>query len=89
MYSVVKIIDPSPLPQAKDNIIKVALTDVFVLLGAVALLMVVIGGFRYITARGNADATAQAKGMITHALIGLIVAALAATIVNVVLGKAG
>jgi hypothetical protein len=59
------------------------------LLGAISLLMLVIAGLRYILARGNAESTAQARNMITYSVIGLIVAALASTIVNFVLGNTG
>ncbi|HET6864210.1 MAG TPA: pilin [Candidatus Saccharimonadales bacterium] len=78
------------LPHAgTDSTVKNILTDAFVILGALAVLMIVIAGLRYIFARGNPDATAQAKNMIQHSLVGLILAALAAVIVNVVLNKAG
>lgn len=78
------------MPHTSTNgTIQNVLTVVFITLGAIAVLMVVIGGFRYIFARGNPDSTAQAKNMITHSLVGLIIAALAATIVNFVLGKVG
>jgi hypothetical protein len=72
-----------------DNTVQNVLTDAFIILGAIAVLMIVIGGLRYIFARGNTEATAQAKGMISHSLIGLIIAAMAAAIVNFVLGRVG
>ena len=87
--SDLNLLSSKGLPQTNDNTIKIVLTDVFILLGAIALLMIVIAGLRYILARGNADATAQAKSMLSHSLVGLIIAALAATIVNFVLGRVG
>jgi hypothetical protein len=84
-----KIIDPSPLPQANDNVLQTVLTDLFIMLGAIALLMIVIAGLRYILARGNTETTTQAKNMIVYSLIGLIIAALAASIVQVVLSRSG
>jgi hypothetical protein len=89
LLSALQIVDPSNLPQTKDNAIQVALTDLFVILGAISVLMIVISGLRYIFARGNAETTAQAKNMIQYSLTGLIIAALAATIVNVVLSRVG
>ncbi len=45
--------------------------------GAVAIIFLIIGGYRYITSFGNPEAIQQAKGTITWAIIGLIVALLA------------
>ncbi|HET7827355.1 MAG TPA: hypothetical protein VFK97_00610 [Candidatus Saccharimonadales bacterium] len=78
------------LPQTNtDNTVHTVLTDLFVALGAISVLMIVIAGLRYIFARGNPESTAQAKNMIQYSVTGLIIAALAAAIVNVVLNKVG
>ena len=83
------IIDPEGLPQSsadQSNINRI-LTDLFITLGAVAFLMLVIAGMRYIFARGNPEAITRARNMIIYSLVGLIIAASAAAIVNVVLGR--
>ena len=41
--------------------------------GSVAILFLIIGGFRYITSRGNEEATEAAKKTMTAAIVGLIV----------------
>ena len=41
--------------------------------GSVAILFLIIGGFRYIPSRGNEEATEAAKKTMTAALVGLIV----------------
>jgi hypothetical protein len=87
--SAVPIIKPDSLPKTTDNTLKTVLTDIFIVLGAVALLMIVIAGLRYVFARGNTESTAQAKNMIIYSIMGLVMAALAASIVQVVLHKAG
>ena len=51
--------------------------------------MIIVAGVRYIFARGNAEATAKAKNMILYSVMGLAIAALAASIVNIVLSRAG
>ena len=56
-------------------------------MGALALLMVVIGGFRYTIASGNSDSVSEAKRMIIYSIVGLVVIALAGSIVNFVLDK--
>jgi cytochrome bd-type quinol oxidase subunit 2 len=88
-FSALQIISPGPLPQTNDNALQTLLTDFFILLGAAAVLMIIIAGVRYIFARGNAEATAKAKNMIQYSVMGLVIAALAASIVNIVLDKAG
>jgi len=76
------------LPQANDNTVKILLTDTFVLIGALAFLMVVISGLRYILARGSPEKITNAKNNIMYSMIGVIIAALAATIVNFVINWA-
>lgn len=90
-FSDLNLVKANNLPHATANqsTLDTVLTDVFIILGAVCVLMIVIAGLRYIFARGNPDATAQAKNMIQYSITGLIIAALAAAIVNVVLGKTG
>jgi hypothetical protein len=55
------------------------------IVGAIAVLMVIIGGLRYVLSTGNPQATAGAKDTILFAVIGVIVAALAFAIVNFVI----
>jgi hypothetical protein len=55
-------------------------------LGAVAVIMIVIGGIRYTLSNGDASQISGAKNTILYSVIGLIVALLAYAIVNFVLG---
>ncbi len=55
------------------------------LVGAVAVIMIIVGGFRYVTSAGNDSATAGAKKTILYALVGLIIVAVAQVIVHFVL----
>jgi ABC-type Fe3+ transport system permease subunit len=55
------------------------------LLGAIAVVMIVIGGIRYATSNGEQSAISSAKNTILYAVIGLIVAILAYAIVNFVI----
>jgi hypothetical protein len=67
---------------------KIANTIIFIT-GAVAVIMVIIGGFRYVLSSGNPQATAGAKDTIMYAIIGVVVAALAFAIINFVIVKLG
>lgn len=55
------------------------------IVGAIAVIMLIYGGFKYITSAGDASNVTAAKNTILYAVIGLIVVVLAGTIVNFVL----
>ncbi len=52
--------------------------------GGIALLMIVIGGVRYLVAYGNEEAAGKGKTQIIWGIVGMIVALLAYTIVTAV-----
>jgi len=54
------------------------------LLGAIAVIMIVIGGIRYTTSNGDSGNIKSAKDTILYAAVGLVVAILAYAIVNFV-----
>jgi hypothetical protein len=54
------------------------------LAGLVAVLILIIGGFRYITSFGNEETTGEAKKMILNAIIGIVIIILSFVIVQVV-----
>lgn len=54
--------------------------------GIVALIYLIIGGFRYIISQGDESQAEQAKNTILFAVIGLLVIGLAAALVNFVVG---
>lgn len=79
------IVDTSGLPKPNTaNTITTILDIVFGLAASIALLLVVIGGFRYITAHGDPNATAQARNTVLYAVIGLLVTMAAYSIVTFV-----
>lgn len=59
------------------------------LIGALSVIMIIIGGIRYTISGGNSANVTAAKNTIMYALVGLIVAFLAFAIVNFVLGSIG
>jgi len=56
-----------------------------VIVGVVAVIMIIVGGFRYITSGGTPEKVTGAKNTILYGLIGLIIVALAQVIVRFVL----
>ncbi|HCR56109.1 TPA: hypothetical protein DIV49_03985 [Candidatus Saccharibacteria bacterium] len=57
------------------------------LIGAIAVIMLIIGGIRYTVSGGDSAAITAAKNTILYAIIGIIVAILAYAIVNWVIGS--
>ena len=67
------------------NITKVAMG----LLAGISVIMIIIGGIKYVTSQGESAAVGSAKNTILYAVIGLIVAILASTIVAFVTNQFG
>jgi uncharacterized membrane protein len=60
------------------NIIEIAI----MLVGYLAAIFIMYGGFRYVISRGSADEAAKAKETILHAVMGLILALVSVAIVR-------
>ncbi len=58
-------------------------------LGLIAVVMIIYGGFLYVTAAGNQEKIESAKKIIMYAVIGIVVILLSFAIVNTVLGAGG
>lgn len=78
---------------ARDNLFgiggifsQIANTLIF-LVGAIAVIMLIIGGLRYVTSNGEAASIKGAKDTITYAIIGIIVAILSYAAVSFVIGR--
>ena len=56
------------------------------IVGVVSVIMIIYGGFRYITSGGASDSVSSAKNTILYAIVGLVIVALAQVIVKFVLG---
>lgn len=71
------------LPKLIQNIINILLF----IAGAVAVVMIILGGIRYITSNGDQAQVKAAKDTILYSVVGLVVAILAFSIVNFVVSK--
>lgn len=56
----------------------------FWLLAAISVIVIIIGGFRYVTSQGNQQQLQSAKSTILYAVVGLVVAISARLIVQLV-----
>jgi hypothetical protein len=70
-----------------NKIVKTIVNLLSAMVGLVAVIMIIIGGFRYITSGGNDTSVTAAKNTILYAIIGLVVVALAQIIVRFTLSK--
>ncbi len=74
-----------PTVSASHNELTTILQIFFAILGAIAVLFVVIGGFRYVISGGDSQSMQKAKNTIMYSIIGLVVAIFAEAIVTFVL----
>lgn len=64
------------------------ITDVMLfLIGSISVIMLIIGGVRYVLSGGEQAKVAEAKNTILYAVIGVVVAILAYAVVNFVVGS--
>ena len=59
-----------------------------VVVGIIAVIMIIVGGFHYITSGGDSNKVSTAKNTIIYAIIGLVIAVLAQVIVGFVIDQA-
>lgn len=71
-----------------NKTIRLVINIFSLIVGVVSVIMIIIGGFKYITSGGESGNISGAKNTILYAIIGLIVVALAQVIVKFVLQKA-
>jgi hypothetical protein len=70
-----------------NTIIKTVINIFSLVVGVVSVIMIIIGGLKYITSGGDSGNVSGAKNTILYAIIGLVIVALAQVIVQFVLGK--
>lgn len=80
---------PSGIPQvqASQQLITRVLQLAFGLAGAVALLIITLAGTQYVLSQGDPQKVAKAKETIIYALVGLVIAILAYSIVSFVVTR--
>lgn len=70
-----------------ETIIKNILNFLSAIIGIVAVIMVMVAGFKYITAGGDSGNVSSAKSTLTYAIVGLIIVAMAQFITQFVLRR--
>lgn len=70
-----------------NEIIRLVINIFSLIVGVVAVIMIIIGGLKYITSGGDSGNITSAKNTILYAIIGLVIVALAQIIVRFVLQR--
>ncbi len=71
-----------------DEIVSQVINILSLAVGVVAVVMIIVGGLRYITSGGDSGNVTGAKNTILYAVVGLVVVALAQVIVRFVVDRA-
>ena len=78
--------DGCPADLFGDNgVFKRITNTILYIVGIIAVIMLIIGGIRYVTSGGDAKKVTDAKNTVLYAIIGLIISLLAFAIVNFVI----
>ncbi len=83
-------VDCSTPGNGSDTIATIAskIVNIFsIIVGAVAVIMIIYSGFRYITSGGDSGRVGSAKNSLIYAILGLVVVAIAQLIVHFVLNQ--
>ncbi|NCU30605.1 hypothetical protein EOL73_02275 [Candidatus Saccharibacteria bacterium] len=67
-----------------EGIFKKVVNIMLFVIGAVAVIMLIYGGVKYVVSGGAQDKVAEAKNTILYAIVGIVVAILAFAVVNFV-----
>ena len=70
-----------------DSIVGLGVNIISVIVGIAAVIMIILGGFKYITSGGDSSSVQSAKNTILYAIIGLVVVAMAQMITGFVLDR--
>lgn len=73
--------------QGKEPIFKTITNVLLFIIGAVSVIMLVIGGIRYTVSAGDSKAVTDAKNTILYAIVGIVVSILAYAVVNFIISS--
>jgi len=70
-----------------SGVVKLVINVLSIVVGFTAVIMIIVSGLKFMTSGGNPQNVAAARSTITYAIIGLLLVAIAQTIVRFVLQK--
>jgi hypothetical protein len=78
---------PSDGETTVSDIVALVINLLSILVGVVAVIMIIVNGFKFVISSGDATAVASARNGIIYAIIGLVIVALSQVIVVFVINK--
>lgn len=79
--------DPDKANRGVSSILRTALNLISLAVGIIAVIMIIVGGLKYITSQGDSNSINSAKDTLLYAVAGLVIVLLAQVIVQFVLGR--
>lgn len=80
-------IDVTGIPKVDaDTVLATGLNMFYFAAGAVAVIVIILSGFRFVLSIGDSGSIKKAKDMILYAVIGLVVIIIAAAITQFIIG---
>ncbi len=76
---------PTNLTNGEDSLISKIINILLYAIGVVSVVMLIIGGFRYVISGGQKESVTAAKNTILYAIIGLLIALFAYPIIKFVI----
>ena len=73
--------------EGQTPIFRIITNVLLFIIGAVSVVMLIIGGIRYTVSQGDQSAVQSAKNTILYAIVGIVVAILAYAVVNFVIAS--
>jgi len=70
-----------------NKVLQLVLQMISAIAGVIAVIMLIVGGFKYITSQGDANAAASARNTLIYAIVGIMIVVFAQVIVKFVLKK--
>ncbi len=68
--------------EKEGDIVTTVINTLLFITGLLSVIMIIVGGLRYTTSRGNQNSITEAKNTILYAVVGLVVSLVAFAIVN-------
>ena len=102
-FALQGLVDSAPLPKTcttedvknaavtgcKSTTLQTGLNIAFAIIGAFAVVWIVLSGMRLVFARDNPENITKNRNAVIYAVIGLVIVASAAFIVNIIIGGLG
>lgn len=70
-----------------DSVLETALNLLSIIVAVISVIVIILGGLRFILAQGDSNSIASARNSVLYALVGLVIVAMAQIMVRFVIGR--